>query len=614
MHIDPSSPRQVVVLPHNSNNHKRSLSSSSILGGSGIGTKKSSSKSKKKTQSKVVKRKPLQNHRAHSLNEEEFPPISVGTMAGAYAKKALEKSQKRSLLKQREDIILCSPARDIDVDTVLGQGTFCTVYRATALRSMTTTKLSSSECMLQDDETVVVLEKGTQYALKCLRKEAKLSPRKFSVAAADLALEGDILSRLDHENIIRLHGVSSECVSEAFMEREGGGESSTSSDPDDLGYFLVLELLEETLKDRLTKLRYLAKSNTSTKKKKKQCDVEAEMLSRVESMAMGIAKGMEYLAQEQNIVVRDLVSTTRKDPVHGQTKELLAILLKPPNPPPNLTLFLSFDLLFITIKNQKPENVGFNKEGQVKLFDLGFAREVHTCDSNEIAGSLRYMAPEAVQRPSCGGGGAAAPGTGSHQQRQPNSMLASDVYSFGVLLWEICMLKLPFKKFTTTMQFQEKVMCQHWRPTLRYIPNRSLRALICQCWDPNPDARPNFTQIRKELERILSKHDQVQPQRQRRQKSLSSLSNHSDDSSTASGSVGHRPTKTRRAALLSLLSPQQRSYRPKMTVSLKNLSVTTSLLPSKNKNGTSRSGDSSVAISQASLTASVRSDSSRVSC
>lgn len=203
-------------------------------------------------------------------------------------------------------------------------------------------------------------------------------------------------------------------------------------------------------------------------------------------------------------------------------------------------------------------------------------------------------------------------------QRHPKSMLASDVYSFGVLLWEICMLKLPFKKFTTTMQFQEKVMSQHWRPTLRYIPNRALRALICQCWDPNPDARPNFTQIRKELERILSKHNQVptlqRPQRQRRQKSLSSLSNHSDDSSSASGSVGHRPTKSRRAALLSMLSPRQRSYRPKQTVSLKNLSVTTSLFPSK-KEHTSRHGDnSSVAISQASLTASVRSDSSRVSC
>lgn len=325
MHIDPTNPRQVVVMPQrssSSNNldsckqQKRSISSSNLFGGSGIGTK---SKSKSKKTTTKVKRKPLQNHRAHSLNDEEFP-ISVGTMAGAFAKKALDRSQKRSLLKQREDIIQCSPNHDIEVDTVLGQGTFCTVYRTTALRNKTTTKLSS-ESILGDDEEVIVLEKGTEYAVKCLRKEVKLSPRKFSVAAADLALEGDILSRLDHENIIRLHGVSSKCIGEAFVERreEGGESSSSSTSEPDLGYFLVLELLEETLKDRLTKLRYLAKSDTSTNKKKKQCEIEAEMLSRVETMAMGIAKGMEYLAQQQNIVVRDLVSTIC-DAVHGQTK------------------------------------------------------------------------------------------------------------------------------------------------------------------------------------------------------------------------------------------------------------------------------------------------------
>ena len=49
-----------------------------------------------------------------------------------------------------------------------------------------------------------------------------------------------------------------------------------------------------------------------------------------------------------------------------------------------------------------PDNVGFDNQGKVKLFDFGLAREVHDNDNcgngtyklTPNTGSLRYMAPE----------------------------------------------------------------------------------------------------------------------------------------------------------------------------------------------------------------------------
>ena len=209
----------------------------------------------------------------------------------------------------------------------------------------------------------------------------------------------------------------------------------------------------------------------------------------------------------------------------------------------------------------------------------------------------------------------------SQESSHVRTKLASDVYSFGVLLWEICMLKLPYKKFTTTMQFQEKVMNQHWRPSLRNVPNKALRSLIHSCWDPNPSSRPNFTHIRKELERLVYTNVEL-PKLRAQQRSTrrllssgsSSVSSHSDDSSitTSSSSIGrgssHRP-KSRRSTLLDLLSPKQGIHRPKIVVSFKELSVSSNLTRyAKGKKNMTRHA------SQESMTDSIRSDSSRVSC
>jgi serine/threonine protein kinase len=255
------------------------------------------------------------------------------------------------------------------------------------------------------------------YALKCLNQRTTMDRDTFVTGAADLASEFLLLSNLRHDNIVRLFGVSHGCVSNAF--RESGG------------YFLLLELLRGTVSDLLRLWREDLKDITKAAK-------IPSPLERVQGIALGVAKGMEYLHQN-NVVLRDL----------------------------------------------KPHNVGFDRDGNVRLFDFGLAREIVTDSTTTdlsipgVAGSYRYMAPEV------------ALGEGS--------VFGSDVYSFGMLLWELLTLAKPYEKIKYSEEFKQKVAIQGLRPSCKNIPTPHLKDLLKDCWDREPLARPSFTDACKVL-------------------------------------------------------------------------------------------------------------------
>ena len=98
--------------------------------------------------------------------------------------------------------------------------------------------------------------------------------------------------------------------------------------------------------------------------------------------------------------------------------------------------FLRITTMALRVRAQKPENIGFTKEGVLKLFDFGLAKELKphrrlpdgTYQLTGNTGSRRYMAPEvAGVRP---------------------YNLSVDAYSFGILLWELSALEKPFDGFT----------------------------------------------------------------------------------------------------------------------------------------------------------------------
>jgi serine/threonine protein kinase len=298
-------------------------------------------------------------------------------------------SESRLPQPQSEIAVVAWP--NIEIDSTLGCGSFCRVYEV---------EVCSTDLL-----------KG-KYALKCLNRKILFGEERSvrEAGCIDLAVEAHLLSRLNHENIIKLQGRSPNFIT-----------NSNCQDWAEKGFFLLLDILEDTLKLRLNLLRLNGSHLTSA------------MMQRVTDIAVGVAKGLQHL-HENNIVLRDL----------------------------------------------KPANVGFNKDGVPKIFDLGLAREINTLKPKEVAGSLRYMSPEV------------ALGQGASTK--------SDIYSFGVLLWEITTLGKPFDQIAHTKKdFYTKVIKGSWRPSVTpsvsmMIPP-GLAQLIAACWDSDPDKRPGIKQV-----------------------------------------------------------------------------------------------------------------------
>jgi serine/threonine protein kinase len=107
----------------------------------------------------------------------------------------------------------------------------------------------------------------------------------------------------------------------------------------------------------------------------------------------------------------------------------------------NLTIF-SLNYHRLVYRDIKPENVGFDIRGDVKLFDFGLCRSLEPRDKvtrgygynlTAKTGSIPYMAPEVAMGEPYG-----------HE---------ADVFSFGILLWEILSLSWAFNGYSTREYF-----------------------------------------------------------------------------------------------------------------------------------------------------------------
>ncbi|KAL9188964.1 hypothetical protein ACHAXT_011454 [Thalassiosira profunda] len=131
----------------------------------------------------------------------------------------------------------------------------------------------------------------------------------------------------------------------------------------------------------------------------------------------------------------------------------------------------------------KPANIGFDVRGDIKIFDLGLAKELKPCDREDgqdkyrtsgLAGTRRYMAPEVAQIKPYG--------------------LSSDVYSFGVLLWEMLTLKAAFHNYSREKHYKE-VIVEGKRPKLSRSWPFVIRNLLERAWHADPLERPTFQAI-----------------------------------------------------------------------------------------------------------------------
>jgi serine/threonine protein kinase len=340
---------------------------------------------------------------------------------------------------------------DVEVDKLLGSGSFASVYSIKEITSPLKKKgdaikfasddaendysdSATESTQMQDDDDddddddCYYFKKTGCLALKCLTKG---SPRSRKFAADCLAKEAEILQKLpSHSNIIKFFGFSSNL----------GGDPTEG--------FLLLQRVRETLVDLLFQWKLRSSFSKSINRLRFPCFTSnrrkgqerlhlKQQSDRVQSIALGLARAMAFV-HHHGVLYRDL----------------------------------------------KPANVGIDYEGQVRLFDFGFARtypEEQGRLMTHLVGTPRYMSPEVA----CADGKYGFP---------------ADVHSFAMVLWEILALRKPYEKVKSIKGFFKAIHVEQKRPSLKPVLCPHIRNLLTACWHPNPHRRPPFPFIVNLLE------------------------------------------------------------------------------------------------------------------
>lgn len=275
-------------------------------------------------------------------------------------------------------------------------------------------------------------KRGGKYVVKQVEPELIHADRvTYLKGVIDLALETYYLASLAHPHILTLVGLSKQ----GFYE--------------DMGYFLILDQLQETLSKRLnawmqTKRTTKGITGAITGGRRKISKLLTERLL----VAYDIADAMDYLHSKQ-IIYRDL----------------------------------------------KPDNLGFDYEGTLKIFDFGLAKELQESERTKnglyhmtgFTGAIRYMAPEVGLK-------------------EPYNLKA-DVYSWSMILWYIMALEPPMGLYTPKM-FMERVHKMGYRPMIkeRKWP-AGVNRLMKISWSDDINERPSFSQIKAILRKELTEID-----------------------------------------------------------------------------------------------------------
>lgn len=335
------------------------------------------------------------------------------------------------------------------------------------------------------------------FARKCLRRDlltgAEVQSRQkqeelFQVAAADLAVEAHLLASLgDHPNILKIRGWTMKGP-KAF---ENGRHDS---------FFLVLDVLEETLDRRMKKWRQQRNDDA--------CESSSNKLTTEKTrIVTEIAAALEHV-HSRGVIYRDL----------------------------------------------KPQNVGFRND-TVKLFDFGLSRELvlppsvsppsspssaistaaattTTTMMTDRAGTPRYMAPEVLSK------------------RGPSYGFPSDVYSWSIVAWEIFTEQKPFAEMTSRDQYIAMVCDKGYRPDIstatdtasnddndtdeipRHNIPEEMKPLLERSWSSEPSDRPTMSKTVAELRSNFNSAPLIATKKRKRESTSDAGSSDDDDSSS----------------------------------------------------------------------------------
>lgn len=337
--------------------------------------------------------------------------------------------------------------KELDLGRVLGRGGFCVVNEIRAFRLVKNSTLGApknEESVIDEEEDEfgelrydggVLVQDRAFMARRCLRqaKHARYAVKTLS----DECLK-------DPERFVG--GVVDLAVEARFLavirhpnivKMRGVSDGS----PYGVGYFVVLDRLYDTLTLRIARWR---KEEGKTKGLGKLMDRKGKKRKKVWC--------------DRLIVVYDL--STALEYLHGQR---------------------------VMYRDLKPDNIGFDVRGDVKIFDFGLAREFpkteamadDTYQMSGKTGSLRYMAPEVAK------------------EKPYNE--TCDVYSLGILAWQIFEMDTPFKGYSIAMH-NDLVVGKGGRP--RVDPKKWGKRLcdwMKRAWSVKIPSRPSAKECTKTL-------------------------------------------------------------------------------------------------------------------
>mmetsp|Transcript_39585 Transcript_39585/g.40062 ORF Transcript_39585/g.40062 Transcript_39585/m.40062 type:complete len:408 (+) Transcript_39585:122-1345(+) len=147
----------------------------------------------------------------------------------------------------------------------------------------------------------------------------------------------------------------------------------------------------------------------------------------------------------------------------------------------------------VIYRDLKPDNIGFDVRGDVKIFDFGLAKELDprkklddgTYNLTGDTGSPRYMAPEVFL------------------EKTYNE--TADTYSFAILCWQILAIETPFDHITTNRLFEKSVVRGGVRPKIKEEWGASIVKMLRESFVGNPN-RPSMSdtceRLRIEINRL----------------------------------------------------------------------------------------------------------------
>lgn len=362
----------------------------------------------------------------------------------------------------------------------LGSGSFSNVYEIVNFRlrdDAENDKKISPESKMKSSRKFLAqrcLQGGksgdVRYAIKCLRHDIVSNPRMFEHGIMDLVTESQFLSSIEHPNIIKIRGVA-----------QAIGE---------LGYTcIIMDRLYDTLECRMKSWREMFDIND---------DQSSSSLSS-SSSSSSLSSFRRRMRRKKN---------TRNNNCHHQQRNLnddkcfLSGRLR-------IALDIAGALQYlhsqrITYRDLKPDNLGFDMNNGIKIFDFGLAKElpplqdtfVTTYELSGGCGTLRYMAPEVAQG-------------------QPYNF-SVDVYSFAIVLWELLTLQKAFEKLEKSKHKRKRneskreihytqVVLGGQRPTLAGIPSKFIQNLLTLAWSADMRERPDMNEICRVLK------DEIRP-------------------------------------------------------------------------------------------------------